>query len=132
MNVDANKLLEEELLKATQERDSFALEIDQKNYSLLETINPAKIRIDYLKDRIEKWNVEKEEIYQNIINRRNFTFEEFKKLIIREVRNFDNIEYTISNGDNSKYISIIIPRIITNKQEIVEYIKNTIYSEQSN
>lgn len=77
-------------------------------------------------------NVEKEEIYQNIINRRNFTFEEFKKLIIREVRNFDNIEYTISNGDNSKYISIIIPRIITNKQEIVEYIKNTIYSEQSN
>ena len=67
MNVDANKLLEEELLKATQERDSFALEIDQKNYSLLETINPAKIRIDYLKDRIEQWNVEKEEIKDKIV-----------------------------------------------------------------
>lgn len=67
MNVDANKLLEEELLKATQERDSFALEIDQKNYSLLETINPAKIRIDYLRDRIEKWNIEKEEIKDKIV-----------------------------------------------------------------
>ena len=67
MNVDANKLLEEELLKATQERDSFALEIDQKNYSLLETVNPAKIRIDYLKDRIEKWNIEKEEIKDKIL-----------------------------------------------------------------
>ena len=66
MNVEANKRLEEELLKATQARDSFALEIDQKNYSLLETLNPGKIRIDYLKDRIEKWNVEREEIKDKI------------------------------------------------------------------
>ena len=66
MNVDANKMLEEELLKATQERDSFALEIDQKNYSLLETQNPGKIRIDYLCDRIEKWNLEKEELKEKI------------------------------------------------------------------
>lgn len=66
MNVEANKRLEEELLKATQTRDSFALEIDQKNYSLLETLNPGKIRIDYLKDRIEKWNVEREEIKDKV------------------------------------------------------------------
>lgn len=66
MNVEANKRLEEELLKATQARDSFALEIDQKNYSLLETLNPGKIRIDYLKDRIEKWNVEREEIKDKV------------------------------------------------------------------
>lgn len=66
MNVEANKRLEEELLKATQARDSFALEIDQKNYSLLETLNPGKIRIDYLKDRIEKWNVEREELKDRI------------------------------------------------------------------
>lgn len=66
MNVEANKLLEEALLKATQARDSFALEIDQKNYSLLETLNPGKIRIDYLKAKIEKWNVEKEELREKI------------------------------------------------------------------
>lgn len=68
MNVEANKNLEEELLKATQERDSFALEIDQKNYSLLETFNPNKIRIDHLKEKIENWTQEKEELKQTIFN----------------------------------------------------------------
>lgn len=79
MNVDANKLLEEALLKATQARDSFALEIDQKNYSLLETLNPGKIRIDYLKARIEKWNVEKEELREKIFiidNDQKFNYDE--------------------------------------------------------
>lgn len=68
MNVEANKNLEEELLKATQERDSFALEIDQKNYSLLETFNPNKIRIDHLKEKIENWTQEKEELRGMIYN----------------------------------------------------------------
>lgn len=79
MNVEANKLLEEALLKATQARDSFALEIDQKNYSLLETLNPGKIRIDYLKTRIEKWNVEKEELREKIFvidNDQKFNYDE--------------------------------------------------------
>lgn len=78
MNVDANKELEEELLKATQIRDSFALEIDQKNYSLLETLNPGKIRIDFLKNRIEKWTIEREEIKDKIFtidNDQNYNYQ---------------------------------------------------------
>lgn len=87
MNVEANKLLEEALLKATQARDSFALEIDQKNYSLLETLNPGKIRIDYLKTRIEKWNVEKEELREKIFvidNDQKFNYDE-KYLKLNEI-----------------------------------------------
>ncbi len=58
MNIKANKELEEELLKATQARDTFANEIDQKSYNVLEVETPSKLRIDFLNDRIAKWQKE--------------------------------------------------------------------------
>ena len=64
MNVPANNALEEELLRATQARDSFANEIDQKSYSLMESVNPDQIRIEYLKKKISNWNNELNEIQE--------------------------------------------------------------------
>ena len=56
MNIDADNALEEELLRATQARDSFANEIDQKTYDVMDTVNPEQIRIEYLNNRINNWN----------------------------------------------------------------------------
>lgn len=58
INVPADNSLEEELLKATQARDSFANEIDQKSYNILEADTPEKLRIEFLTERISKWQEE--------------------------------------------------------------------------
>lgn len=58
MNINADNALEEELLRATQARDSFANEIDQKTYDVMDTVNPEQIRIEYLNNRINNWNTE--------------------------------------------------------------------------
>ena len=58
INVPADNNLEEELLRATQARDSFANEIDQKSYNILEANTPEKIRTDFLNRRIENWKME--------------------------------------------------------------------------
>ena len=58
INVPADNNLEEELLRATQARDSFANEIDQKSYNILEANTPEKIRTDFLNKRIENWKME--------------------------------------------------------------------------
>lgn len=61
INVPTDNSLEEELLRATQARDSFANEIDQKSYNILEANTPEKIRTEFLIERIEKWQKELEE-----------------------------------------------------------------------
>lgn len=66
INVPADKNLEEELLRATQARDSFANEIDQKSYNILEANTPEKIRIEFLTNRIEKWKEELETLKRKI------------------------------------------------------------------
>lgn len=58
MNINADNALEEELLRATQARDSFANEIDQKTYDVMDTVNPEQIRIEYLNNRIANWNTD--------------------------------------------------------------------------
>lgn len=55
INVPTDNILEEELLRATQARDSFANEIDQKTYNILEADTPEKLRIEFLTERIAKW-----------------------------------------------------------------------------
>lgn len=62
INVPADNSLEEELLKATQARDSFANEIDQKSYNILEADTPEKVRIEFLTERIKKWQSELNEL----------------------------------------------------------------------
>ena len=62
INVPADNALEEELLKATQARDSFANEIEQKSYNILETNTPEKVRIEFLNERITLWSKELEEL----------------------------------------------------------------------
>lgn len=66
INVPADNTLEEELLRATQARDTFANEIDQKSYNILEANTPEKVRIDFLTKRISKWQNELEELKQRI------------------------------------------------------------------
>ena len=66
MNVDADNALEEELLRATQARDTFANEIDQKNYNVMESESPEQIRIEYLNERINYWNNDLQ-VYENKI-----------------------------------------------------------------
>jgi len=68
MNVPTNNILEEELLRATQIRDSFANEMDQKNYNILEADTPEKVRTEYLKQRISEWEQQLEEIKNNILS----------------------------------------------------------------
>ena len=58
INVPTDNVLEEELLRATQARDSFANEIDQKSYNILEAETPEKVRTDFLTKRIENWKEE--------------------------------------------------------------------------
>ena len=62
INVATDNALEEELLKATQARDTFANEIEQKSYNILEAATPEKIRIEFLNERIVLWNKELEEL----------------------------------------------------------------------
>lgn len=66
INVPADNALEEELLRATQARDSFANEIDQKSYNILEANTPEKVRTEFLTERIEKWQNELEEYNKKI------------------------------------------------------------------
>ncbi len=66
INVPVDNALEEELLRATQARDSFANEIDQKSYNILEANTPEKIRTEFLNKRIETWNKELQELYTKI------------------------------------------------------------------
>lgn len=66
MNVAADNALEEELLRATQARDTFANEIDQKNYNVMESESPEQIRIEYLNERINYWNNDLQ-VYENKI-----------------------------------------------------------------
>lgn len=55
---DADATLEEELLKATQERDEFATLISTKTYNILENVSPSQIRINFLKAKMDIWNKE--------------------------------------------------------------------------
>ena len=66
INVPTDNNLEEELLKATQARDSFANEIDQKSYNILEADTPEKLRIEFLTDRIAKWNEEQKKLKERV------------------------------------------------------------------
>ena len=62
INVPADNALEEELLKATQARDSFANEIEKKSYNILEADTPERIRIEFLNERISLWQKELEDL----------------------------------------------------------------------
>ncbi len=66
INVPDDNKLEEELLRATQARDSFANEIDQKSYNILEANTPEKTRINFLEKRIVKWQEELAELEQKV------------------------------------------------------------------
>ena len=66
INVPADNSLEEELLKATQARDTFANEIEEKSYNILEADTPEKIRIEFLNERINLWNKELEELKEKV------------------------------------------------------------------
>lgn len=66
INVPDDNNLEEELLRATQARDSFANEVEQKSYNILEARTPEKTRIEFLEARIDKWHNEQEKLQQEI------------------------------------------------------------------
>ncbi len=66
INVDADNSLEEELLKATHARDSFANEVEQKSYNILEANTPEKVRIEFLNERISLWSKELEELKSKV------------------------------------------------------------------
>ncbi|HAB67474.1 MAG TPA: hypothetical protein DCE23_08920 [Firmicutes bacterium] len=84
INVPTDNLLEEELLRATQARDSFANEIDQKTYNILEADTPEKIRIEFLTERINKWKQQLEEYNRQIAevdNDEQFNYERKEKIL---------------------------------------------------
>lgn len=66
INVPTDNALEEELLRATQARDIFANEIDQKTYNILDSNTPEKIRTEYLKERITNWQEELDKLNEQV------------------------------------------------------------------
>ena len=66
INVPVDNSLEEELLRATQARDSFANEIDQKSYNILEANTPEKVRTEFLNKRIEAWKKELDRLHAEV------------------------------------------------------------------
>lgn len=84
INIKANNELEEELLRATQARDNFANQVDQKNYNILNADTPEKIRINFLTTRIEKWEqelLELNEKVEKIDNDQEYDYENKDKLL---------------------------------------------------
>lgn len=62
-----DKKLEEELLAATQERDTFAGEIDNKTYDIMDSISPEQIRVDFLNNRISYWQAEIKRLEERVL-----------------------------------------------------------------
>jgi len=93
INVPVDNALEEELLRATQARDSFANEIDQKSYNILEANNPEKIRTEFLNKRIESWKNELQELYSKIdeVDKDSqYNYEENDRIIESMIRSLKN------------------------------------------
>ena len=61
-----DKKMEEELLSATQERDSFAGEIDSKTYDIMDLVSPEQIRVDFLNTRISYWQSEIKKLEEKV------------------------------------------------------------------
>ena len=61
-----DKKMEEELLSATQERDSFAGEIDSKTYDIMDLVSPEQIRVDFLNSRISYWQSEIKKLEEKV------------------------------------------------------------------
>ena len=61
-----DKRLEEELLEATQQRDTFAGEIDSKTYDMMESISPEQIRVEFLNNRISFWQSEIKKLEEKV------------------------------------------------------------------
>lgn len=93
INVATDNALEEELLRATQARDSFANEIDQKSYNILEANTPEKVRVEFLTKRISKWQEELEELNNkiNLVDKdRQFDYEKKNILLNNMIRVMKN------------------------------------------
>ncbi len=93
INVPADNALEEELLRATQARDSFANEIDQKSYNILEANTPEKVRIEFLSERIEKWQQELEELKAKISlvdKDQQFSYEDKNQVLAEMINTMKN------------------------------------------
>ena len=93
INVPTDNTLEEELLRATQARDAFANEIDQKNYDILESDTPEKIRTEFLKLRIENWEKRLNELKEriSIIDKdQEYNYEEKDKRISEMIADMKN------------------------------------------
>ena len=93
INVPTDNALEEELLRATQARDSFANEIDQKSYNILEAKTPEKIRTDFLTKRIDSWQKELNRLHDQInkVDRDvQFNYEENDHIIEEMIKGLKN------------------------------------------
>jgi len=92
INVPTDNALEEELLRATQARDSFANEIDQKSYNILEADTPEKIRTDFLNKRIDEWNKELIDLHAKIAKideDSQFNYEEKERTVNKMIQNMN-------------------------------------------
>ena len=93
INVPVDNSLEEELLRATQARDSFANEIDQKSYNILEANTPEKVRTEFLNKRIEEWNKELQKLYTKISEvdkDSQYNYEENDRIIQEMIKSLKN------------------------------------------
>ena len=61
-----DKKMEEALLDATQQRDTFAQEIDSKTYDIMESVSPEQIRVDFLNSRISYWQSEIKKLEEKV------------------------------------------------------------------
>lgn len=61
-----DKRMEEELLDATQKRDTFAAEIDNKTYDIMDSTSPEQIRVEFLNNRISYWQSEIKKLEEKV------------------------------------------------------------------
>ena len=129
INVPADNSLEEELLKATQARDSFANEIDQKSYNILEADTPEKIRTDFLTQRIAKWKEELRSLTEKVelVDKdKEFHYEEKNQQLYimidtmrNDIREFERA-YNDTPDTSISYKASLKAQIDEKKEDIIE------------
>ena len=127
MPIDNN--LENELLKATKARDTFANEIDHKSYLLVDLENPTRIRIEYLEKRIAIWKEKQEAIVKEVSlidNDEKYNYHNITKKLdnIIDDTKLDISEFTATLESGEKFVPSVMANLKASLEEKKKDLEN--------